>query len=257
MAFSSDEVARYSRHLLLREIGGQGQQRLKQAKVLVVGAGGLGAPVILYLAAAGTGQISVIDDDVVELSNLQRQIIHQSDRIGMAKAESAARAVKDLNPFVTITPLVERLSEERAHELIVAHDLVLDGTDNFDTRYMVNRVCARLGKPLIAAAMTQWEGQISLYHPAEGAPCYECVFPVRPAPGTVPSCAEAGVVAALPGVFGSLMAMEAIKYLTGAGRTLAGRLLLYDALEAEMRMIRTKRRADCAACGPIGMEETG
>lgn len=248
-SFRPAELDRYSRHILLREIGGPGQRRLKAAKVLVVGAGGLGSPVCLYLAAAGVGTIGVVDADVVENSNLQRQIIHSDDRLGMAKVHSAAQAMQALNPFIEVRPYQLRLDADSAAALIGDHDLVLDGTDNFDTRYLVNRVAAELGKPLISAAMTQWEGQISLYHPAAGGPCYECVFPVRPAPGMVPACAEAGVVAPLPGVIGSMMALEAVKHLTGAGETLRGRLLIHDALYAESRVITVKRRADCPACG--------
>lgn len=247
--FRPAELERYSRHILLRDIGGPGQARLKQARVLVIGAGGLGSPALLYLAAAGVGQISVIDPDQVEGSNLQRQIIHADDRIGMPKVHSAAAALRALNPFIEVRPYQRRLDAENAAALIAEQDLVLDGTDNFDTRYLVNRICVEQRKPLISAAMTQWEGQISLYHPAAGGPCYECVFPERPAPGMVPACAEAGVVAALPGILGSLMAMEAIKHLTGAGTGLRGRLMIHDALYAETRTITVKPRPDCPVCG--------
>ena len=248
-SFSQVELSRYARQLMLREVGGTGQRRLKQASVLVVGAGGLGSPVILYLAASGVGRIHVVDDDVVELSNLQRQIIHADDRLGMAKVESAAIGALGINPHVKLVPHRERLDEAGARALVAEVDLVLDGTDNFDTRYMVNRVCVELGKPLVSAAMTQWEGQISVYDPASGGPCYECVFPVRPAAGVVPSCAEAGVIAPLPGVIGSLMAVEAIKVLTGAGEPLRGRLMMHDALEGLTRSIRVRPRPDCPVCG--------
>jgi molybdopterin/thiamine biosynthesis adenylyltransferase len=247
--FRTAELERYARHILLREIGGPGQQRLKAAKVLVVGAGGLGSPVLLYLAAAGVGCIGVIDDDTVDSSNLQRQIIHADQRIGMAKVQSAEIAMKALNPFITVRPYQRRLDEDTAKALISDYDLVLDGTDNFDTRYLVNRICVELGKPLISAAITQWEGQLSLYDPARGSPCYECVFPHRPAPGMVPTCAEAGVAAPLPGVIGSMMALEAVKEITKAGEGLRGRLLIHDALYGETRVIGIKRRADCAVCG--------
>lgn len=247
-SFRPAELDRYSRHILLREIGGPGQRRLKEAKVLVVGAGGLGSPACLYLAAAGVGTIGVVDADRVENSNLQRQIIHADQRIGMPKVHSAAEAMRALNPFIEVRPYDRRLEADSAAALIGAYDLVLDGTDNFDTRYLVNRVATDLGKPLISAAMTQWEGQISLYHPAAGGPCYECVFPVRPAPGMVPACAEAGVVAPLPGVIGAMMALEAVKHLTGAGETLRGRLLIHDALYAETRVIGVKPRPDCPVC---------
>ncbi len=247
--FGAAELERYARHIVLREVGGTGQKKLKAAKVLVVGAGGLGSPALLYLAAAGVGTIGVVDDDVVSNSNLQRQIIHTDQRIGMSKVASAEIAMKALNPFVTVVTYPERLGAARAAELIAAHDLVLDGSDNFDTRYLVNRAAIAAGKPLISSAITQWEGQISLYDPARGGPCYECLFPERPEAGLAPSCAEAGVIAPLPGVLGAMMALEAVKYLTGAGATLRGDLLIYDGLWGETRKVRAARRTGCAACG--------
>jgi molybdopterin/thiamine biosynthesis adenylyltransferase len=250
-SFSDAELNRYARHILLREIGGPGQQRLKAAKVLVVGAGGLGSPALLYLAASGVGVIGVIDDDLVEASNLQRQVIHSGEQIGMPKVFSAQAAMTALNPFIEVRPYRRRLDEAVAAELIADYDLVLDGTDTFDTRYLVNRVCAALGKPLVAGAITQWEGQLSVWDPASGAPCYECVFPVRPAPGMVPTCAEAGVASPLPGIIGAMMAMEAVKIVTDAGESLRGRLMIHDALYAEARVIGVKRRADCSCCGAI------
>ncbi|NJM81916.1 MAG: molybdopterin-synthase adenylyltransferase MoeB [Tabrizicola sp.] len=248
-SFRTAELDRYARHIILREIGGAGQKRLKAAKVLVVGAGGLGSPALLYLAASGVGVIGVIDPDEVESSNLQRQIIHTDQRIGMPKVFSAQTAMTALNPFVEVRPYHRRLDDATAADLIADYDLVLDGTDNFDTRYLVNRTCVALAKPLISGAITQWEGQLSLFDPAHGAPCYACIFPVPPAPGMVPTCAEAGVAAPLPGVIGAMMAMEAVKHLTGAGATLAGRLMIHDALYGETRVVATKRRADCAVCG--------
>ncbi|WP_281984631.1 HesA/MoeB/ThiF family protein [Thalassorhabdomicrobium marinisediminis] len=247
--FSESELERYARHIVLREIGGAGQKALKDAAVLVVGAGGLGAPVLHYLAAAGVGTIGVIDDDVVEATNLQRQVIHSDRKIGMPKVQSAAEAMTALNPFVTVRPYHRRLTPEIAAELMADYDLVLDGTDNFDTRYLVNAAAASVGVPLIAAALTQWEGQISLYHPAGGTPCYRCVFPERPEASLVPSCAEGGVLGPLPGVLGAMMAVEAVKAITGAGEGLRGRLLIYDALYAETRTMRIKPRADCPVCG--------
>lgn len=247
--FTPAEVDRYARHIFLREIGGPGQRALKEARVLVVGAGGLGAPVLLYLAAAGVGTIGVIDDDVVDASNLQRQVIHTDARVGMAKVASAAAQMSALNPFITVQPLNRRLTAEAAAELFPQYDLILDGSDNFDTRYMANRAACAAGKPLISAAITQWEGQISLFDPAHGTPCYECVFPTRPAPGLVPTCAEAGVVGPLPGIMGSLMALEAIKHLTGAGQTLRGEMLIFDGLWGETRKLVLGRRADCPVCG--------
>ncbi len=248
-AFREVELDRYARHIILREIGGPGQKRLKAAKVLVVGAGGLGSPVLLYLAASGVGVIGVIDDDVVEGSNLQRQVIHTDGRIGMPKVFSAEVAMRALNPFIEVQPYHRRLTEDIAEGLVGEFDLVLDGTDDFDTRYLVNRACVAAGVPLISGAITQWEGQVSLFDPAKGGPCYACVFPVKPAPGLVPTCAEAGVAAPLPGVIGSMMAMEAVKWVTGAGEGLAGRLLIHDALYMETRVIGVKKRADCEVCG--------
>lgn len=247
-SFSEAELNRYSRQMIMHEIGGPGQKKLKNARVLVVGAGGLGSPALLYLAAAGVGTIGIIDDDEVDGSNLQRQVIHKDAWIGRSKAHSAAEAMRDLNPFIELRPYQRRLTDEIATDLFADYDLILDGTDNFDTRYLVNRVAAALGKPLISAAMTQWEGQISLYDPANGSPCYECIFPEAPAPGLVPSCAEAGVAGPLPGVIGSMMALEAVKVITGAGEGLRGRLMIFDGLYAETRIMKVKPRADCPVC---------
>ncbi len=249
--FGPVELDRYARHIMLREIGGTGQRRLRDARVLVVGAGGLGSPAILYLAAAGVGTIGVIDDDVVENANLQRQVLHADARIGMAKVRSAQIAALALNPFVAVRPYDRRLTDAIAGELFADYDLVLDGSDSFDTREVVNRAAVARGVPVILGALTQWEGQVTLLHPAAGAPCYACLFPERPAPGLVPSCAEAGVAGPLPGVIGSVMALEAVKHLTGAGRTLAGRLMLFDGLDAEVRVVGVKRRAGCAVCGGV------
>ena len=246
--FSDTELNRYARHMMLREVGGPGQRALKQARVLVIGAGGLGSPALLYLAAAGVGTIGVIDDDTVDGTNLQRQIIHTDARIGMPKVFSAQAQMQALNPFVTVQPYHRRLTEAEAEQLFAQYDLILDGTDNFDTRYLTNRIAVLLGKPLISAAITQWEGQIALYDPARGGPCFECTFPERPAPGLVPSCAEAGVIAPLPGVLGAMMAVEALKTLTSAGAPLRGALLIYDALYGETRRITTHARADCPVC---------
>ncbi|OLS46765.1 molybdopterin biosynthesis protein [Rhodovulum sulfidophilum] len=245
------ELDRYARHIMLREIGGPGQRKLKEARVLVIGAGGLGSPALLYLGAAGVGTIGIVDPDDVDLSNLQRQVIHTDTRLGMPKVFSAQKAILAQNPFVTIRPYKRRLDEESAAALFPDYDLILDGTDNFETRYLVNRMAARLGKPLIAGAIAQWEGQISLYDPAHGTPCYQCIFPEAPAPGLAPTCAEAGVVGALPGVVGAMMAVEAIKFVTGAGEGLGGRMLIYDALYGETRTIALHRREDCPACGAV------
>ncbi len=247
--FGAAELERYARHIMLREIGGPGQKKLKAARVLVIGAGGLGAPAVMYLAAAGVGTIGVIDDDEVEPANLQRQIAHADARIGMPKVFSAEIAMKELNPFVTVRPYHRRLTEEIAGDLFADYDLVLDGSDNFATRYLANRACAALGKPLVSAALTQWEGQIGVFDPGRGGPCYQCVFPEAPAPGLVPTCAEAGVLGPLPGVLGTMMAVEAVKAITGAGEVLDGRLMIYDALYGETRVIALARRADCPVCG--------
>ncbi len=249
MAFSDDDLDRYARHIMLREIGGPGQARLRKAKVLSIGAGGLGAPVLMYLAAAGVGTLGVVDDDMVDLSNLQRQVIHATGAIGTAKTASAAETIAGINPGVDVVRHSLRLTEENADEIIGGYDLVCDGSDNFDTRYLVNRACARASVPLVAGAIGQWDGQLSVYDPGKGGPCYACVFPERPADGLAPSCAEAGVVGALPGVIGSLMAMEVIKYLCGAGEILVGRLLVYDALAAETRTLTVRRDAGCGVCG--------
>ncbi len=247
--FSDTELNRYARHIVLREIGGLGQKKLKDARVLVIGAGGLGSPALLYLAAAGVGTIGVVDDDAVDNSNLQRQVIHRDDGIGMPKVFSAEAAMKAQNPFVTVKPYHRRLDDETAAALVAEYDLVLDGTDNFATRYLVNRACVAAGVPLVSGALSQWEGQISVFDPKAGAPCYECVFPEAPAEGLAPSCAEAGVIGPLPGVVGSMMAVEAIKVLTGAGAALRGEMLIYDALYGESRKITLKRREDCPVCG--------
>ena len=245
---STTEVERNARHIALREIGGTGQKRLKGARVLVVGAGGLGAPVLQYLAAAGVGTIGVIDGDVVENSNLQRQVIHSDARIGMPKVFSAQKTMTDQNPFVRIRPYNRRLTREIAADLFADYDLVLDGTDDVETRYLVNEFAVKGRIPLISGAIAQWEGQVSVFDPARGGPCYACVFPEPAAPGLAPSCAEAGVLGPLPGVLGTMMAVEAIKVISGAGETLSGSLLIYDALYGDTRSIKLSRRPDCPVC---------
>ncbi|AXI49011.1 molybdopterin biosynthesis protein [Sulfitobacter sp. SK012] len=248
-SFSDTELNRYARHIVLREVGGAGQKALKNAKVLVIGAGGLGAPALQYLAAAGVGTIGVIDDDTVENANLQRQVIHKDASIGTPKVFSAEAEMLAQNPFVTIKPYNRRLTEEIAPDLFADFDVVLDGTDNFDTRYLVNRTAVSAGIPLISGALSQWEGQLSVFDPARDAPCYSCVFPTPPAAHLAPSCAEAGVIGPLPGVVGAMMAVEAVKLVTGAGTALRGQMVIYDALYGESRQIKLKRRPDCAVCG--------
>ncbi len=249
--YSDDELQRYARHIVLREIGGPGQARLKRANVLVIGAGGLGAPVLMYLAAAGVGRITVVDDDMVSVSNLQRQVIHAQDRIGMPKVESARIAVAGINPFVTLTPVAERLDAARAAVLVPGRDLVIDATDDLQTRHMLNAACVAAGVPLLSGAISQWEGQMTLYDPARSAPCLACLFPVIPPAELLPTCAAAGVMGALPGIVGSMMAAEAIKELTGAGRSLRGRLVIQDVLWGENREIAVSRRDGCPVCGHI------
>ncbi|WP_108721616.1 HesA/MoeB/ThiF family protein [Neptunicoccus sediminis] len=248
---SETELDRYARHIVLREIGGPGQQKLRKARVLVVGAGGLGAPVLQYLAAAGVGTIGVIDDDTVSLSNLQRQVLFSEDDLGTAKVFAAQKRLKGLNPFVEVLPYNRRISDDNGAELVADFDLVLDGTDSFATRAVVNRACVAAGVPLVSGAIGQWEGQVTLFDPAHGDPCYACLFPEEPADGLAPSCAEAGVVGALPGIIGSMMAAEAIKEITGAGQVLRGSMLIFDALYGESRKIKIERRVGCAVCGGV------
>lgn len=247
--FRPAELERYSRHILLREIGGPGQRRLKQARVLVIGAGGLGSPALLYLAAAGVGTLGVIDPDEVSASNLQRQVLYRDEDIGKPKVFAAEAALSALNPFITLRPYHRAFTAAIGAALLTDYDLVLDGCDDFATRQAVNRACVAAGKPLISGAISQWEGQISLFHPASGAPCLACVFPKAPAPGLAPACAEAGVMAALPGIIGAMMAAEAIKEICGAGQSLRGAMLLHDALYGESRRIAIRRDPQCPICG--------
>jgi molybdopterin/thiamine biosynthesis adenylyltransferase len=252
MNFSEDEISRYSRHILLREVGGIGQARLRAGRVLVVGAGGLGSPLALYLAAAGVGTIGIVDDDRVELSNLQRQIAHATARIGAPKATSAAEAATAINPDVRIEPHHVRLDVNNAPELIARYDIVCDGTDNFATRFLVADACVLGHRTLVSAAVLRFEGQLSTFKPhldVEG-PCYRCLYPEPPPPGTVPTCSEAGVLGAVTGVMGTLQATETLKEILGIGDSLSGRLLIWDALAARFRMVRLRRDLGCALCGP-------
>ncbi len=240
---------RYARHIVLREIGGPGQKRIREAKVLVIGAGGLGSPVLQYLAAAGVGTIGVIDDDVVDVTNLQRQVIHTDARAGMPKVFSAKEAIAAQNPLVDVRPYNRRLTDDIAADLFADYDLIIEGTDHVSTKYLANEAAWKAGKSLIFGALSQWEGQLSLFDPKKGGPCYRCVFPEPTAVGVALSCAEGGVLGPLPGVVGTLMAAEAIKHISGAGETLQGRLMIYDALYAETRVISTSAKADCPVCG--------
>ncbi|MDS9467279.1 molybdopterin-synthase adenylyltransferase MoeB [Paracoccus sp. MBLB3053] len=245
---SDAELDRYARHIVLRELGGPGQAALRRARVLIVGAGGLGAPTCLYLAAAGIGRITLADDDHVSLSNLQRQVIFRASDADRPKAEAAAEAMRALNPHVSVTPLNRRISEGDA-ALIAEHDLVIDGTDTFAARQAVNSACAAAGVPLVAGAIAQWEGQVTVWDPKRGAPCMACIFPEAPAAGLAPACAEAGVVGPLPGIIGSMMALEAIKILASAGEPLRSRMMIFDGLWGENRVMKLARRSDCPICG--------
>lgn len=251
MDFTEDQLQRYSRHIILKEIGGAGQAKLMASRVLVVGAGGLGSPLLLYLAAAGIGTIGIIDDDHVELSNLQRQIVHSTGRIGVSKVDSAAEALLALNPDVRIERHRLRIDASNAFNLIGKYDIVADGSDNFATRYLVNDACHLMGKTLVSAAIVQWDGQLTSFKPHVPGdnPCYRCLYPAPPAPGLSPTCASAGIVGALAGTLGSLQATEVVKELLGIGDSLSGQLLLYDALGATFRKIRFHRRLDCSLCG--------
>ncbi len=249
MSFSEDEVRRYARHIILPGIGGDGQRRLKEARVLVIGAGGLGSPAAMYLAAAGVGTIGLVDFDQVELSNLQRQLLHDTDDVGRPKVESAGDRLNDLNPNVNVIPHRVLLSSENAFEVLEPYDVVVDGTDNFPVRYLVNDACQMLGKPLVYGSIYQWEGQASVFLPGQETPCYRCLFPEPPPPGTVPSCAEGGVFGVLPGIIGSIQAVEAIKLVLDVGETLAGSLVLYDAMRNEFTSVKLRWDPDCPVCG--------
>lgn len=248
--FTDAELTRYSRHMILREIGGPGQRALREARVLVVGAGGLGAPALMYLAAAGVGVIGIVDDDVVETSNLQRQVIHKTASLGQKKTASAVAALRELNPNIDIIEHDLRLNAENAPDIFTKYDLILDGTDNFPIRLVINAAAVTAGVPVVGGMLSQWEGQLSVWDPAHDAPCLACIFPETPAAGLAPSCAEAGVLGPLPGIIGTMMAAEAIKIITGAGEPLRGRLLIWDALDAQARVIRITRNPACKICGP-------
>jgi adenylyltransferase/sulfurtransferase len=247
MDFTEEQIHRYARHILLPEVGGEGQAKLLAAKVLVIGAGGLGSPLILYLAAAGVGTIGVVDDDEVELSNLQRQVLHQTDRVGMAKVESAARTVAAINPDVTLVPHRLRLTQENARDLIGQYDLVADGSDNFTTRFLVNDAARAEGKTLVSAAVLRFEGQISTFKP--GGPCYRCLHGDDISDADAPNCGQAGVFGAMAGVMGSLQAMEVLKEILGIGDSLSGSLLLVDGLSTAFRKVRLSRDPGCSCCG--------
>lgn len=245
---SPRERLRYARHLILPDVGIEGQRRLKAARVLVIGAGGLGSPVGLYLAAAGVGRIGLVDFDVVDETNLHRQVLFGESDVGRHKLDAAMDRLRDVNPYIEIVPHPVRLTSENALELFAEYDLVVDGTDNFPTRYLVNDACVLSGKPYVYGSIFRFEGQVSVFAAKDG-PCYRCLFREPPPPGLVPSCGEAGVLGVLPGVIGSLQALEAIKWILGAGDSLVGRLVLFDALALRFREVRIRRNPDCPVCG--------
>ncbi|HUF51622.1 MAG TPA: molybdopterin-synthase adenylyltransferase MoeB, partial [Longimicrobiales bacterium] len=247
-AFSRDEVSRYARHISLPDIGWEGQRKLREARVVIVGAGGLGSPLALYLAAAGVGTIGIIDFDVVDLTNLQRQVLYGTEDVGRRKVEAAAARLQQTNPHVQVNRHDVKLTRANALEILANYDVVIDGTDNFPTRYLVNDACVLLGKPYVYGSILRFEGQVSVFTGRTG-PCYRCLFREPPPPGLVPSCAEGGVLGVLPGIIGSLQALEAIKLIVGRGDTLIGRLALFDALAFRWRELRLRRNADCPVCG--------
>jgi len=247
--FNEDQVQRYSRHIILPNIGGAGQRKLLDASVLVIGAGGLGSPVAMYLAAAGIGKLGIVDFDRVDVTNLQRQILHTTADVGRPKVESAVEHLRAINPTIDIVAHDTLLFSTNVFDVMEPYDIVIDGTDNFPVRYLVNDATQFMGKPLVYGSIFQWEGQATVFMPGQDAPCYRCLFPSPPPPGTVPSCAEGGVFGVLPGVIGSIQATEAIKLITGEGESLVGRLLLYDALHMDFQEVKIRWDADCPVCG--------
>jgi adenylyltransferase/sulfurtransferase len=248
--FTEGEIQRYSRHILLREVGGTGQAKLKAARVLVIGAGGLGSPLVLYLAAAGVGTIGIVDDDVVDLSNLQRQVAHTTKRIGLAKVLSAEQAATDINPEIRVETYAIRLNAGNVLDLLGRYDIVCDGTDNFVTRFLLSDACVLARRTLVSAAVLRFEGQLSVFKPHLGGPCYRCLYPEPPPAGVVPTCSEAGVLGAVTGVMGTLQATEVLKEILGIGESLSGHLLVWDAMATRFRTVRLRPDPACAACGP-------
>ena len=246
--FTDEQIERYSRHIILPEVGGSGQQKMLEARVLLLGAGGLGSPAAYYLAAAGIGNIGIVDFDQVDLSNLQRQIIHSTERIGMLKTESAKKTIQALNPDVNVTLYNEKMDSSNIMSLIKDYDYVVDGSDNFPTRYLVNDACVMKNKTLIHGSIYRFEGQVTVFKPGNG-PCYRCLYPEPPPPGMVPNCQEGGVLGVLAGVIGNLQVVEVLKLILGIGKPLVGKLLIYDALNTEFRNLRLRRDANCPICG--------
>lgn len=248
MDFTEEQLQRYSRHIILPEVGGKGQKKISDAKVFIIGAGGLGCPVGYYLSAAGVGTIAFIDNDNVEISNLQRQIAHSMKTLGMNKADSAKKTFEALNSDINVIAIKDRINNKNILDLIKNYDIIVDGSDNFPTRYLVNDACVMLKKPLVSGAILRFEGQVTTILPGE-YPCYRCLFEDPPPPGLVPSCQEAGVLGVLPGVIGALQATEVLKLILGKGKPLAGQLLIYDALGTNFRKVKIPKNPDCAICG--------
>ncbi len=248
-SFTPDQVSRYARHLILPEVGGAGQRKLLNSSVLLLGAGGLGSPAALYLAAAGVGKLGVLDFDVVDASNLQRQILHGIDDLGRPKTQSAAEAIRALNPDVEVVEHRTHINSENALDIFRPYDLVVDGTDNFPTRYLANDAAHFLGKPLVHGAIYRFEGQMTMFDSAKGTGCYRCLFATPPPPGAVPSCAEAGVFGVLPGIIGSMMAFETIKHILGIGEPLIGKLLIFEGMDMSFRKVNLRRNPACPLCG--------
>jgi len=246
--FTDEQIERYSRHIILPEVGGSGQQKMLEARVLLLGAGGLGSPAAYYLAAAGIGNLGIVDFDQVDLSNLQRQIIHSTERIGMLKTESAKKTIQALNPDVNVTLYNEKMDSSNIMSLIKDYDYVVDGSDNFPTRYLVNDACVMKNKTLIHGSIYRFEGQVTVFKPGDG-PCYRCLYPEPPPPGMVPNCQEGGVLGVLAGVIGNLQVVEVLKLILGIGKPLVGKLLIYDALNTEFRNLRLRRDVNCPICG--------
>jgi len=245
--FTPEQARRYSRHIIMPQIGGNGQRKLLDAKVLLIGAGGLGSPTALYLAAAGVGTLGIVDFDEVDLTNLQRQILHRTKDVGRPKVDSATDTINAINPDVKVIQHRIQLTSENALEVLEPYDIIVDGSDNFPTRYLVNDACVMLGKPCVHGSIFLFEGQAATFVPGKG--CYRCLYPTPPPPGMVPSCAEAGVLGVLPGIVGSIQAVETIKLILGIGDTLSGRLLLFDALDMEFRQVKVRRNPECPVCG--------
>ena len=247
LAFTTEQLKRYQRHIIMPQVGGIGQRKLLDSKVLLLGAGGLGSPTALYLAAAGVGDLGIVDFDVVDVSNLQRQILHDTDDVGRPKVISAQETLNDINPGIRVNPINERLSSENIMEILAGYDIVVDGSDNFSTRYLVNDAAYLAKKTLIHGSIFLFEGQASVFEPGVG--CYRCLYPTPPPPGMVPSCAEAGVFGVLPGIIGSIMAVETIKIILGIGEPLVNKLLLFDALSMDFRTVKLRRDKNCPLCG--------